>query len=139
MNYFEISFRLFERSPQSDELKHTLDQSIENIFETLETDGIDMNPYQSMIDPIVNRKFVNTFHHQNGPNQRQHTNKNSSQKYHQNIQGQQYQHINTGQPKYIQQYQPRSFKRHRKYSSPYLKETFLRCGINNKGVREPLM
>ena len=29
-----------------------------------------------MIDPIVNSNFGNTFHHQNRPNQRQHSNKN---------------------------------------------------------------
>ena len=34
-----------------------------------------MNPSQSIIDPIFNRNFGNTFHHQNGKNQRQHTDK----------------------------------------------------------------
>ena len=33
----------------------------------METADIDMNSYQSMIDPIVNRNFGNRFHHQNGP------------------------------------------------------------------------
>ena len=36
-----------------------------------------------MIEPIVNRNFGNTFQHQNGPYQRQHTHKNTSQQYQQ--------------------------------------------------------
>ena len=36
------------------------------IFETLETAYIYINPSHSIIDPIVNRKFGNTFHHKNG-------------------------------------------------------------------------
>ena len=139
MTSFEIAFGQFERSTQSDQLKHTFDQSIENIFETLETAEIDMNPYQSMIEPIVNINFGNTFHHQNVPNQRQRTNENASQKYHQNTPIQQYQHKNTGQPEYSQQYQPRYFQRNRTSSIPYLKENCLLCGLNNKGVRELLI
>ena len=80
-----------------------------------------MNPYQSMVDPIVNRNFGNTFYHQNGPNQCQYTNKNSSQKYPQINSRQQYKHRNTGQPKYSQKYQPISFQRHRTSSIPNLK------------------
>ena len=68
MTSFEVAFRKFERHPQSYQLKHTFVHSKEIIFETLETDDIDMNSYQSMIEPIVNRNFGNTFYHQNGPN-----------------------------------------------------------------------
>ena len=54
---------------------------MELIFENLETEDIEMNPYHSMIEPIVNRNFGNKFHHHNGPNKRQHTNNILSQKY----------------------------------------------------------
>ena len=69
MNFFELVFRKFERQPQSDQLSITFNHSIELIPETMETADIDMNPSNSMIDPIVNRNFGNAFHHQNGPNQ----------------------------------------------------------------------
>ena len=48
---------------------------MELIFETMETEEIYTNTYHSMIEPIVNRNFGNTFHHQNGPNQIQQTKK----------------------------------------------------------------
>ena len=64
---FQIALRQFERSPQSDQLKYTFDQPIELIFEAMETDDISMTPSWSIIDPIVNRNFGNTFHNQNGP------------------------------------------------------------------------
>ena len=51
------------------------------IFENLETEDIDMNPYHSMIEPIVNMNFGNKFYHNNGPNKTQHTKKNTSQQY----------------------------------------------------------
>ena len=73
MNSFKLNFRRFERHPQSDQLFIIFTHSIELIFLTLETALIDMNPLHSMIDPIVNKNFGNKFHHQNGPNQRQHT------------------------------------------------------------------
>ena len=102
-----------------------------------------MNPSHSIIEPIVNRNFFNTFQHQNGPNQRQHTHKNNSQqqqhintsqqKQHRNT-SQQYQHINNSQ-----QYQKISFQRPRTSSISYLKEKFIGCGLNNKGVREFLI
>ena len=71
---------LFERQPQSDQHSIIYIPSIEVISETIETLEIDMDSYHSMIEHIINRKFVNKFHHQNGTNQHQHTNKNSSQK-----------------------------------------------------------
>ena len=48
---------------------------IEEVFETLETVGVYMSTAHYIIDPIVNRNFVNTFHHLSGPNQRQHFHK----------------------------------------------------------------
>ena len=96
-----------------------------------------------MIEPIFNSNFRSTFLHQNGPNQGQHTNKNDIQKYQHITTRQQYQHRNTGQQHQhrnpSQWYQPRYFQRHRKSSIPHLKENFLRCGINNKGVIELLI
>ena len=68
MNPFELNYRRFERQPQIQHLSLTFSPIIEEIFETLETADIDMTPYHSMIEPIVNRNFGNTFQHQNGPN-----------------------------------------------------------------------
>ena len=143
MNSFEIDFRRFESQPQSYQLSITFTPSMEIIFETLETVDINMNPYHLMIKPIVNRNFGNTLHHQNGSNQRQPTNKNFSPQYQHITTRQQYQQRNTSQQcqhrNPSQQYQPRSFQRHKTYSIPYLKEHFLGCGINRKGVRELLI
>ena len=82
MTSFEIDFRMFERQPHSDQLSITFTLSMEYIFETLETADVDMNPPHSIIEPIVNRNFENTFHHHNLPNQHKHTSKTSSQQYH---------------------------------------------------------
>ena len=139
MTSFEIPFRLFECHPQSYQLKHTFIHSIELIFKHMDIVDIDMNPYQLMIDPIVNRNFGNTFHHQNGPNQRQRTSRKSRQQYYQITPRQQYHHRNTGKKHQhrhpSQQNQPISFQRHRTSSIPYLKENCLGFGLNNKGVR----
>ena len=89
-----------------------------------------MNPSNSMIQPIFNMDFGNTFQDQNGPNQFQYTHKNTSQ---------QHQHINTSQQyqqrKTIHQYQHRYFQRPGTSSISYLKEYFIGCVINNKFVR----
>ena len=60
---FELDFKRFERQPQRNQLSIIFTPSIELIFETLETAEIDINPYHLFIDPILNRKFENTFHH----------------------------------------------------------------------------
>ena len=113
---------------------------MEVILETLETLYIDMNPSHSMIEPIVNNNFGNKLKHHNVTNQRQHTNKNTSHQYQHSKTRQQYHHKNTGQqPQHINtspHYQPRSFQRTRTSSIPYMKENFLGCVINNKGVIE---
>ena len=75
---FEIDFRRFEHKQKSDQLSITLTPSMEGIFETTGTADIDINPSHSMIEPILNRKFGNTFYHQNGQNKHQHTNKHFS-------------------------------------------------------------
>ena len=92
---FELEFRRFERQPQSNHPSITFTPKTEEIFETLETADIDMNPSHSMIEPIINRNFGNTSQHQNGPNQHQHTHKNISQQYQHRNTRQQYQHRNT--------------------------------------------
>ena len=97
MTSFELDFRRFERQSQSDQLSNIFTPSMEVILETLETTDIEMNPPHSMIEPIVNRKFRNMFHHQNVPNQHQRTKKNAIQKYQHINTRQQYQHRNTGQ------------------------------------------
>ena len=116
MTSFEIEFRRFERQPQSNQLSIIFTPSMELIFETLETADIDSNPPNSIIEPIVKSNFGNTFHHQNGPDQRQHINNKTSHKYQHSTTRQQYQHRNTGQQyqhrNSSQQYQPRSFQRH---------------------------
>ena len=73
---------------------------MELVFETLETEDVDMTTIRSpnMIDPIVNRNFVNTFNHHNDPNQRQHVHTHISQ-----------------------QYQSRPFQISSNFSPPYLK------------------
>ena len=70
---FEIDYGNFERQPQSQQSSLSFTSKIKEIFEILETEDIDMTPYHSMIEPIVNMHFGNKFHHQNVPNNRQHT------------------------------------------------------------------
>ena len=72
MTTIEIYYRKFEHLPQKHQLSTIFNSTIEEVFETLETADIDMSTDHSMIEPTVNRYFVNTLHHQNGPNQCQH-------------------------------------------------------------------
>ena len=141
MNYFQLDFRRFERQPQSEQFSIIFTPPMELIFETTDTDDIEMNPSHSMIDPIVIRNFGNKFHHKNGPNQCQHINKKPSRQYHHIITRRQYKNRNTGKQHQhrhpSQQYQPISFQKNRTSSITYLKENW--CGINNKGVIELLM
>ena len=125
MNSFQLDFIRFERHPQSYQLYIIFNPSMELILENTQTADIDMNPYHSMIEHIINRNFGNKLHHQNGQNQRQHTNKNDIHKYQHSTTRKQYQHRNTGQQNQhrnpSQQYQPIYFQKHRKYSIQYLK------------------
>ena len=75
MTSFEIEFGKFERQPLSDQLSNIFTPITEEIFGTIETADIDMNPSHSMVESVVNRNFGNKFQNQNGPNQRQHTHK----------------------------------------------------------------
>ena len=75
MTPFEIDYSTFGRQPKIQQLSLMFTPKIEEIFETRETSYIDINPSHSMIEPIVNRNFVNIFQHQDGTNQRQRTKK----------------------------------------------------------------
>ena len=83
MNPFELDYRNFERLPQRNQLSTIFNSKIEEIFEILEIEYIYIYITKShyMIEPIVNWNFGNKFQHQNGPNQRQNTQKNTIQQY----------------------------------------------------------
>ena len=81
MTTFEIKYRKFERLTHGHQLSTKFHFTIEEVFETLETEDVDMSTSHSMIDPIFNRNVGNIFHHQNGPNQRQHIHKKNSHEY----------------------------------------------------------
>ena len=68
MNTFELNYRRLERQPQIQQLSLIFTHKIEEIIETLKTADI-----HSMVKHIFNSNIVNTFQHQNGSNQRQHT------------------------------------------------------------------
>ena len=102
MNTFELYYRNFGRLPQSHHRYTILKSTVEEVFETLETAYLDKSTDHSMIEPIVNWNFGNTFKYQNGPNQSQHIHKNTSK-----------------------QYKTRSYQRPRTLSITYLKEDCL--------------
>ena len=81
MTNLELDHIQFKRMPQKHQFPTTLHFKIEEVFLTLDTYDVYMSTDHSMIDPIVNRNFGNTFHHQNGPNQCQYVHKNTSQQY----------------------------------------------------------
>ena len=76
-------YRNFECKPQRYQLYNIFSFSMEEVFETLETAVIDMTTTRpsNMIESIINRNFVNTFHHQNVPNLRQRVHKHADQNY----------------------------------------------------------
>ena len=63
MTSYELDYRRFERQPQRKQLYVTFTPKIKEIFETIETADIDTNQYNSIIEPIVNSNFGNTFQH----------------------------------------------------------------------------
>ena len=83
MTIFELEYRKFERNIQRYQLSNTFQFIIEEIFETLETAYVDTieEHYSVMIEAIVNIKFGNTFHNQNGPNQIQNIHNHTSHQY----------------------------------------------------------
>ena len=83
MTTFELQYRKFESNTQRHQLSNTFQLKIELLFENLETEYSDITAehYSTMIETIVNRKFCNTFNHQNGPNQCQYVHKHTGQQY----------------------------------------------------------
>ena len=81
MTPYKIYYREFECQTQSHQLSTASTSTIEEVFETLDTVDIDMESSHSMIEPIFNRNFSNTFQHQNEPNQRQLIHKHTGQQY----------------------------------------------------------
>ena len=79
MNTFELEYIKFEQNPQRCQISTNFHLTIEEVFDTLETADVDMSESHSMIDPIFNRNFGNTFRHRNGPNQRHHVHKYTGQ------------------------------------------------------------
>ena len=75
MTTFELYCINFECLPKRQQLSTIFNYTIEEVSETLKIVYVDMSTAHSMIEPIVNRNFGNTFHHQNGPNQCRHINK----------------------------------------------------------------
>ena len=63
MTPFELDYIKFERLPQIHQLSTTFTSTIEEVFETLDTAYINMISLNSMIEPIVNHIFGNTFQH----------------------------------------------------------------------------
>ena len=127
MTPFELDYRNFERLSQSQQLSNTFTPKIEEFFETLETEDLYMTSSHSIIEPISNQSFVNTFKDHNGPNQHQHTHKNTSQQHQYSNTSQQYQNRNTSQ-----RYQPRYFQGPRTSSIPYLNNTALGVELTTK-------
>ena len=78
MTPYEIDYRRLKRKPSSKQLFLTFTPKMEEIFETLETVDIKMNPPHSIIEIILNRNVGNTIKHQNVPNKHQHTQNNTS-------------------------------------------------------------
>ena len=81
MNNFELQYRQFQHNPQRRRLSTTFQHTIEEVFETLETEYLEMPTAHSIIYPIANRNFGNKFHLQNETNQRQHVHKYTGQHY----------------------------------------------------------
>ena len=78
----------------------TLKYTMANFFETIETEQINTETTSppNMVEPSVNRNFENNFHHQNGPKQNYHTQKQAGC-----------------------QHQPRHYHQSRNFSPKYLK------------------
>ena len=109
MTKFELYYRKFGGLKKRHQLSTIFNYIIEGEFETLEISDVDILTAHYMIEPIFKWNFGNTFQHHNGPNQRQHIHKKTSQ-----------------------QYQPISYQIPRTSSITYLKG----CGLKNKVTME---
>ena len=81
MNTFELDCIKFEILTKRHQLSTIFQSTIEEVFETLEKENLDLSTSHSIIEPIVNQDYGNTFHHQNGPNHLQPIHKNTSRQY----------------------------------------------------------
>ena len=83
MTTFELEYRKFERKSQEHKLSNKFQFTTEEVFETLDIVYINARTahYSTIIEPIVNKNYGNTFHHQNIPNQLQHIHKHTGQQY----------------------------------------------------------
>ena len=61
MTTFQLKYRKFERLPPRHQIFTIFNCTIEELFETPETVHVDMSTAYSVIEPIVNHNFENTF------------------------------------------------------------------------------
>ena len=118
MTKFELEHIYYEQNQKIHQLTTIFHFTIIWVFETLETADVVISTanYPTMIGPIVNINFFNTFRHQNVPNQCQQFHKHTCK---------------------IQQC--RSSQRLINFSITYLKQNCFAFGLNNKEVRELLI
>ena len=64
MNSFQLEHIKFNRKPQRNQTSNKLTFSMEEVFETPETEDVDMKTtcFTKMIELIANENFGNTFH-----------------------------------------------------------------------------
>ena len=57
MTLFELEYKTFDHKPQIHQLNNSVSFTMEEVFETLETVGVDMKIERSskIIEPMVNR------------------------------------------------------------------------------------
>ena len=80
---FELDYLKYESKKHRHQLKNTFPFIMEEVFETLETEYVDITTTDSsnMIETVLKRYFFNTFNHHNEPNQNQHIHKHTDQHY----------------------------------------------------------
>ena len=83
VNSFELDYIKYESKKHRHQLNNTSPSIMEEVFETLKTEYVETTTTDSsnIIEPVVKRKFVNTFNYHNEPNQHQHIHKRTGQKY----------------------------------------------------------
>ena len=62
---FEQYYRNFKHIPQRHRLSTIFNSTLKELYETLETEDVDMSTAHSMIEPIFNCNYEDDFHHQN--------------------------------------------------------------------------
>ena len=75
MTTFELDYRNFECLTQRHQLSTIFNSTIEEFFETLVTEYVDMLTAHSMVEPIIRQNYGNKAYQQNGKNQRQYIQK----------------------------------------------------------------